>query len=446
MSTPWLRRPRVIGPARLASSALLVVTTGVLTLQHAGAAASVYDDKNCGHIQARRARSTGFASPMGRRRSARPVVRHCREMKTVHTVRDAINRLRRRHETRLVVVSIGAVKGDRHCEGCRHASVGSRTSLTTMPLIAQLTTWYSLVCSLPRWLARRAVVGAARSSTDTYTFATGLLDLPRGVASVTPKPPSSAWFRREMTKPACRARFTVRLRLCLPSFHVTLILAAMVVGLGRIAAACRRPPAGYASVARLRSSISVFAWMKASAGADMRVHADCLTRPAAVTLGGHHGHGFGELVNNIFVVFDVVLIGVPRAEWSEPSATQPSPRVDPAGVNGQVVEHSKVARVGSRHAELRSSARRRSYRYADAGGTAPGLVHDDLVGSPFDGESISASDLLLQHEPAVNNADQDEHAGFGVTMRVDFLAQQLQADVGDGVGWNAWDGAHTLRR
>ena len=238
-------------------------------------------------------------------------------------------------------------------------------------------------------------------------------------------------------------------------------------------------------------------------GADVRVHADqfehVLTAVDVLEHGerravGHHGHGFGEpavafgdfLVAQIVRVFDVVLQLALRMDFGGVFA-ESCIRAGGRHV-GQVVEHSKLARVGSGgqqgHAEFlvlvrgghefvatRVDAGRDSQHDAcalaetlgDGGDTLrlARLVHDDLVEALFDGEFDFRVGLVVavQHEPAAGNArgerdahlthgaGVDEHAGFGDDS-ADLLAQQRfagEADVGDGVVERVGRGMHEFR-
>ena len=233
-------------------------------------------------------------------------------------------------------------------------------------------------------------------------------------------------------------------------------------------------------------------------GSDVRVHADQFEHVLMVVdvlqhgerrTVGHHGHGFGELavafgdllVAQVVRVFDVVLElafrvgGVVGAVGGRRVLPQSCVRPCRRHV-GQVVEHSKLARVGSGgqqgHAEFlvlvrgghefvatRVDAGRDSQH--DAGALAEPLgdrgdacrlirlVNHDFVEALFDGQFDFRVGLVVavQHEAAAwdargerdahltHGAGVDEHAGFGDDA-ADFLAQQRfagEADVGDGV-------------
>ena len=245
-------------------------------------------------------------------------------------------------------------------------------------------------------------------------------------------------------------------------------------------------------------------------GADVRVHADqfehILTAVDVLEHGerrsvGHHGHGFGELavafgdllVAQVVRVFDVVLElafrvgGVVGAVGGRRVLPQSCVRPCRRHV-GQVVEHSKLARVGSGgqqgHAELLVLVRGGHEFVAtrvDAGGDAQHdagalaeplgdrgdacrlirLVDHDFVEALFDGQLDFRIGLVVavQHEAAAwdargerdahltHGAGVDEHAGFGDDA-ADFLAQQRfagEADVGDGVVERVGRGMHEFR-
>ena len=233
------------------------------------------------------------------------------------------------------------------------------------------------------------------------------------------------------------------------------------------------------ALGRLDESVRVM-----DVGSDVRVHADQFEHVLMVVdvlqhgerrTVGHHGHGFGELavafgdllVAQVVRVFDVVLElafrvgGVVGAVGGRRVLPQSCVRPCRRHV-GQVVEHSKLARVGSGgeqgHAELLVLVRGGHEFVAagvDAGGDAQHdagalaeplgdrgdacrlirLVNHDFVEALFDGQLDFRIGLVVavQHEPAAGDtrgerdahlahgAGVDEHAGFGDDS-ADFLA------------------------